>query len=162
MDQYTSAIITNGAVLIAALSGAVIGAWLTKHFSLSQEKRRKKAEVIEELYGLVLKIRAEVDAYILGGPFLEFPNVVLASRLRMVVLTDLYLKSLSSGVTEFSSCISNIEKTHKLQYSEQDGYGHSVKGKSDEFDRAVESYRKSHSNLLETLQKMAKSTINIT
>jgi hypothetical protein len=162
MDQSIVLNITNAIiVLVAALSGATIGAILTYRFSLGQENRRKKREIIEELYGLAYKIQIEVDEYLSGGSFLEFPGAIPDSLLRMRVLTDLYFRSFIPRLKEFACIVSKLPNAKRSQYV-PDEYGHSTIGNTDEFDQAKVAYSKSYTNLMETLQKLSKGSTDIT
>lgn len=134
---------------------------LTYRFSLGQENRRKKREVIEELYGLAYKIQVEVDAYLSGGTFLEFPGVIPDSLLRMRVLTDIYFRSFVPIVKEFSGIISKLPNAKRSQYV-PDGYGHSTISNTDEFDQAKVAYTRSYTKLMEILQKHSKGSTDIT
>ncbi len=159
MDQNIVLNITNTIIVLVA---ALVGAALTYYFSLSQEKRRKKREVIEELYGLAYKLKVEVDEYLSGGSLLELPVVIPDSLLRMKVLTDLYFRSLSSRVNDFSGIVSKLTNAKRSQYNVPDEYGSLTKGNTDQFDQAKEAYSKSYTKLMETLQKHAKGSADIT
>lgn len=156
MDQNIVLIITNVIVLVAALGGAAIGAILTYRFSLDQENRRKKREVIEDLYGLALKIYAEVDTYLSYGPNIQLSIVVTDYLIRMQVLTDLYFEHHKAIVADFYSRVQDIEDAHRRQYNAQDDYGHAIIGDTTEYDQAKEAYIKSFNKLIETFQKLAK------
>jgi len=162
MNQNATLIITNVIVLIAALGGAAIGALLSNRYALGQENRRKKREVIEELYELAYNIQVEIDAYLSGGSLLELPGIIPNSLLRMRVLTDLYFRSFTSRVKEFSIIVSKLAHAKRSQYNVPDGYGHLAKGNTDEFDQAKEAYTKSYTKLMETLQELARGSTDIT
>lgn len=156
MDQVIATIISSAVVLIAALVGGAIGAILTNRYAQRQDKRRKETEVIEELYGLAIKVRFSVDAYLLAGPHSNLSDPVPDLMLRMTVLTDLYLQSLIPQLEEFWKRITSVDNAHKRQYNVPDGYGHTTKGNTDEFDQAKEAYIKSFNKFRETLQDLAK------
>ena len=157
LDQVIVTIISSAVVLIAALGGGAIGAILTNRYAQRQDKRRKETEVIEELYGLAIKVRTSVDAYLLAGPnstLSDFP--VPESMLRMTVLTDLYLHSLTPRLEEFWNRIKRVENARKSSTYEKDNVGSAIERKPADFDQVVDSYRKSFNTLRETLQDLAK------
>ena len=56
--------------VVGGLTG--VGALIVSIMSYRYTKKQaKETEVIEELYGLALKVRTDVDAYLLLGPYTE-------------------------------------------------------------------------------------------
>ncbi len=156
LDQNTTTVLLALITVGGTLGGVILGTILSYRLSLRQENRRKKKEVTEELYVLVLKVRAEIDMHLALGSLLDFPSVVSNSLLRIVALTDIYFKSLTARVTEFSGIVNNLQNANRSQYNVPDGYGHLAKGNTDEFNQAKEAYTKSYTKLMETLQELGR------
>jgi hypothetical protein len=107
---------------------------------------------------LAIIVRFSIEAYLLAGPHSTLSDPVPDLMLRMTVLTDLYLQSLTPQLEEFWNRITSVENANKRQYNAQDGYGHVTKGNTDEFDKAKEEYMKSFSEFRERLQELAKKS----
>jgi hypothetical protein len=94
LDQNTTTIITSALTVIGTLGGVVLGVVLSNRYVAQQEKAKRNAAIIEEVYILLTNIHSEITQNI------EFNNPTLQGKQlqddmsRVQALVYLYLPSL--------------------------------------------------------------------
>jgi len=159
LDPIIVLVVSNIVVFIAALGGGAIGAILTNRYTQNQDKRKKEKEVIEELSRLAVKVRNNVNAYLSVGLYAPPPDFEASDLLlQMMILANLYLPSLSSNIEAFSKTVLKVKELRGRTSLKPDEYGSRVEIRPDDYDQVVESFNKSLSDLMHSLQELAQKT----
>jgi hypothetical protein len=128
LDQNTTIILASAITVIGTLGGAIVGVVLTNRHTMkleklkiAQEKLKRKTEVIEEIYSLLMKIDT------IGRDNLFTQNIIFSNGLtdeldKVKMLVHLYLPSEISTIdnyleaiflTELSSATPNEKPTRE-------------------------------------------------
>ncbi len=152
MYQNTSTIIASVIAVIGTLGGAIAGVLLSnRHTSkmeklrIEQEKVKRDAAVIEEVFTLLIKIENQV--YKKAGN-LEPPETRTDDMDRMKTLIYLYLPSIKQKFDEF------LESIFYLAFALTEG--HETKENHNEQYEKLQSFRKCDNSLQSSLEMMVK------
>ena len=152
LDQNTATIIASSIAVLGTLGGAITGVLLSnRHTSkmeklrIEQEKVKRDATVIEEVFTLLIKIENQV--YNKAGN-LEPPETRTDDLDRMKTLIYLYLPSIKQKFDEFSESIVYLS----FALTEE----HPTKEKYNEKYERLQSFRKCFNSLQSSLEMMVK------
>jgi hypothetical protein len=101
LDQNTTTVLTTLITVLGTLGGVVLGVILSNRYVVQQEKMKKKAAIIEEVYILLMNINSHITQNIeFNKPSLEGKELQDYLR-RVQALTYLYLPSVKEKFDTF-------------------------------------------------------------
>src|ERR1700674_3759453 len=94
MDQNITTVLKTLITVLGTLGGVVLGVILSNRYVATQEKAKKNAAIIEEVYILLTNINSEITQNIeFNNPTLQGPQLQDCTR-RVQALVYLYLPSI--------------------------------------------------------------------
>jgi hypothetical protein len=101
LDQNTTTIITSALTVIGTLGGVVLGVVLSNRYVAQQEKAKRNAAIIEEVYTLLTNITAQILENVNHERSCFEGKQVQGDLLRLQTLISLYLPALKEKFKAF-------------------------------------------------------------
>jgi|GEM_PF-4726182 len=149
LDQNTTTVLTTLITVLGTLGGVVLGVILSNRYVARQEKAKRNAGVIEEVYALLIKVSARYEDNIKHkNPSMKSIEPDLH---RLELLIYLYLPSIKQKHSMFIEEL--IQFGGKSYYLQQSKTSHDVK---EELEEVSNHFNKKLVELKEELEKLIK------